>query len=155
MACQWTLSWIRYNSLHPHNRTLRSILTLSSYLQLHFPGGLFPSSFFNIILCLISHIHATHPVQHYLLHFITLIISAQQYKLWSSSSICYLFLKHLWEHPTVQTHNPYSFSQHENTPRSNTQSLLLQSNSPSLTPSARQSLLPIPCSNDAVFILYG
>jgi hypothetical protein len=42
------------------------------------------------------------------------------------------------EHPTVQTHNPYSFGRRGNIPRSNTQFLLLRSNRP---------LLPIPCSD--------
>jgi hypothetical protein len=35
----------------------------------------------------------------------------------------------VWEHPTVQTHNPYSLGQCGNVPQSNTQSLLLQSTS--------------------------
>jgi hypothetical protein len=35
----------------------------------------------------------------------------------------------MWEHPTVQTHNPYSYGQRGNIPRSNTQSLLLPSTS--------------------------
>jgi hypothetical protein len=73
--------------------------------------------------------------------------------------------KNLWEHPAFQIHNSYSFGQRGNIPRSNTQSLLLWPNSsnsysfdrtaPVLTPSARQPLLPNPCSNNVVFIFYG
>jgi hypothetical protein len=80
---------------------------------------------------------------------------------------CTSIVIHVWEHPTVQTHNRYSFGQRGNIPRSNTQFLLLQPNSSNsysfgqtaliLIPSVEQlqSLLPNPCSNDTIFILNG
>jgi hypothetical protein len=89
--------------------------------------------------------------------------SLPHFRIPASILIIDVLMINVWEHPTGQTHNPYSFGRHGKIPRSNTQSLLLRPNSsnsysfgrtaPVLTPSARQSFLRNPCSNDAVFIL--
>jgi hypothetical protein len=75
------------------------ILILSSHLCLDLQRGFLPSSFLTTILdtFIISPMHAICFVYLLLLDLITLVISGEQYKLWSTS-LCY-FHSPLWVAP--------------------------------------------------------
>ena len=83
-----SLSWASpIQSIYPHSTSWRSILILSTHLQLGLPIGLLPSSFPSKTLYtpLSSHIHATCPAHLILLDFITCTILGEEYKSFSSS----------------------------------------------------------------------
>jgi hypothetical protein len=76
-ACQWPLSLPRWNQSTPHPVSLRSILILSSHLELCLPSGLslyvFQPKYFVLVLFLISPMRATCPAHPILLDLITRI----------------------------------------------------------------------------------
>jgi hypothetical protein len=87
-AFHWYLSWARLiQSIPPHPISLRYIFTLSTHLHLGLPSGLFPSGFpINILHAFPLLPHSCYMLAHLiLLDFIILIISDEEYKLWSSS----------------------------------------------------------------------
>ena len=65
----------------PHSTSWKCILILFSHLHLELPGGLFPSGFPTITLCipLISPVHATYTAYLILLNFIIRIIFGVKY----------------------------------------------------------------------------
>ena len=71
----------------PHPTSWRSILILSSHLQLGLASGLFPSRLptKTRYASLLSHICATFPANHILLHLITQMIFGEVGSSWSSS----------------------------------------------------------------------
>ena len=88
-----SLSWatsIQYTP--PHPTSWRSILTLSSNLQLCLPSGLFPSGFptKTLYTSLLSPIRATWPSHLILLDFITRTVLGEEYRSLSSSLCSFL-----------------------------------------------------------------
>ena len=79
-------------SIAPHPNSWRSILILSSHLQLGIPSDLFPSDFptKTLYTLLFSPIRATCPVHLILLSFITRTILGEQYRSLSSSLCSFL-----------------------------------------------------------------
>jgi len=83
-----SLSWANpIQSIHPHPRSWRSILILSTHLLLGLPSGLLPSGFTTHTLYthLSSPVRAICPAHLILLDFITRTILGEEYNLFSSS----------------------------------------------------------------------
>jgi hypothetical protein len=92
-AIHSSLSWARsIQPIPPHHISLRSILTLSTYLRLDLSSGLHPSGFPTNILYafLLASIRATCPAHFILLDLIVLFILGEEYKLWISSLCSFL-----------------------------------------------------------------
>jgi hypothetical protein len=88
-----SLSWARsIQSIPSHPISLRSVLILSSYLRLGLPSGIFLSgSPTNVLYAfLVSPIRATCLAHLIRLDLLIIIISGEQYKLWSSSLYSFL-----------------------------------------------------------------
>jgi hypothetical protein len=89
---QWSLSWAwQIHYISPHHISLRSNLIIFLHLRINLPISLFPSRFaiksvYGFLFC----IRATCSAHRILLDFIILVITGEEYMLWSSSLSSFL-----------------------------------------------------------------